>query len=164
MQELLKFLKFSYFHHTKALKVRKGSHGLHMLEIWYSLRDKSKNLKPQTYAYCHSLIINFICRASIWTQNSREWWRVPEFAESDDLVWSNGKIVAGERPQEPVPQIDSGRLDPRSCSNSYCDRISSSAESSEPCLHSIRKAEIPNFEVLVVPWTPLIRNFGQFYL
>ena len=74
---------------------------------------------------------------------------MPEFTESDDLVWSNGKIVAGERPQEPVPQIDSGRLDLQSCSNSYCDRISSSAERSVPCLHSIRKADILNFEVLV---------------
>ena len=49
-----------------------------------------------------------------------------KIAETDDLVWPNGKLVAVERLQEPFSQLDSGRLDPRSCSNSYCDRISSS--------------------------------------
>ena len=31
----------------------------------------------------------------------------------------------------------------------HCDSISSSDGASEPCSHSIKKAEIPNFEVLV---------------
>ena len=39
-------------------------------------KPKIRNHKP-TCTVTGS-IINFICRASIWTQNSREWWRVPK--------------------------------------------------------------------------------------
>ena len=72
-----------------------------------------------------------------------------KIAESDDLVWPNRKLVADERPQKRDSHHDSGRLDPRSCSKCSSDRISSSDGASEPCSHSIKKAEIPNFEVLV---------------
>ena len=62
---------------------------------------------------------------------------------------SNRKRVADERPQNRDSHHDSGRLDPRSHSKCSSDRISSSGGASEPCSHSIKKAEIPNFEVLV---------------
>ena len=48
-------------------------------------------------------------------------------ADSDDLVSSNKRLVAGQGPLERDSHHDSGRLDSRSRSNSYYDRISSSA-------------------------------------
>ena len=48
-------------------------------------------------------------------------------ADSNDLVWPNKRLVAGEGPLERDSHHDSGRLDSRSRSNSYCERISSSA-------------------------------------
>ena len=120
-----------------------------ILEIWFPARDKTKNQKPQTYLYCHRLDYKLYLPSVDLDSKFTGVVKSAKIAESDDLVWPNRKLVADERPQKRDSHHDPGRLDPRSCSKCSSDRISSSDGAYEPCSHSIKKAEIPNFEVLV---------------
>ena len=63
----------------------------------------------------------------------------------------NRKLVADERSPERDSGHDSGRLDPRSCSNSSVTEFRPPTESSEPCSHSIRKAENPSSQLYIRP-------------
>ena len=77
-----------------------GSPGLHILEIWFPARDNPKTRNQKPTCTVTGLIINLICWASIWTQNSREWWRVPKlqnpttsFGQTESLWQMNDRRI-----------------------------------------------------------------------
>ena len=71
----------------------KGSHGLHIFEIWFPARDKTKNQKPQTYLYCHRLDSKLHLPSVDLDSKFTGVVKSAKIAESDDLVWPNRKRV-----------------------------------------------------------------------
>ena len=135
-------------------KLIKGVTG-YIVMIWNSGPSRiSEFLKSKS----HGLIINFVCRASIWTQISRKWWRVPEsqipttsFGQTKGLWqkkdhWSVIHITildALTHGPAPIPTVTEFRLPP---------------ESSEPCSYSIEKwiflLLYTTIRALSTSWTP----------
>ena len=113
---------------------------------YISRQGQTKDQKPQTYLYCHRLDYKLYLPSVDVDSKFTGVAKSAKIAESNDLVWPNRKLVVDERPQKRDCHRDSGPLDPRSYSKPPAsDRISSSDRTSEPCSHSIKKAEILNF-------------------
>ena len=93
------------------------------LELFDISQDKNQTTDLQ---YFQILIINWICRSSNLESNFTGMAEGAKIEAAECLGQRNRKLVADERSPEPDSGHDSGRLDRRSCSLSFCDRISSS--------------------------------------